>query len=398
MVWNKPGSQETGGTHATDHRSHDADNQTPSPGYWSKLPGPFKGWNHSPLPYWMVGLVIVILMYGCTHLVREQQRGAVMHFGRYTRLLEPGFHVTWPWPIESVASIDATPGKTASQQLSLLTADDNIVNLTVHVQYQIQDIRAYLFDSRDANHILDQAIQSVALEVIGQADLDTVYNHRQVLDGLARERLQKALTHYHTGLQVTALMLSDAWPPDAVKPAFEDVVQVQRQKERQMSEASAYATRVVQDARGRAATIRNEAEISQQTFIAKAQGDAARFALLDQGYRQAPAETRQRLWLETMELVLSKNPKVIGQDKQQTLSLPNVESLSNFRPGHRAGPGTSAAIVPTTHKPADLVSPSGPPPAASPPATPATAEPSSMEPIRHPERTPRPAGRQDNPL
>lgn len=270
-----------------------------------------------------VGVVVVLwLLLNCLVLVGEQQRGVVLRFGQFSRILQPGPHLKWPWPVERVAKVQATQIKTFSDTLPVLTRDENIVTVEVNVQYRVDDPREFLFGSRDAEAVLRQATLSAVREQVGRSDLDTVLGARSALSVSARERLQQALREYRTGLLVTEFNLPNARPPEEVKPAFDDVNSAQQDKDRLKNEAEAYASKIVPEARGRAARIRTEAEGYKVAVIDRATGDATRFSLLLDQYKAAPEVTRKRLWLETVQQVLAGNRVILGADGRQLLYVP----------------------------------------------------------------------------
>jgi membrane protease subunit HflK len=275
-----------------------------------------------------------------------------------------------------VRKVNATEIKTFSNQVPVLTRDENIVSVSLNVQYRIDDPRMYVFGSRNADQVLEQAAQSAVREQVGRADLNVVLNNRGPMATAARDRLQAALSAYRTGLIVTGLTLPDARPPEEVKPAFDEVNGAQQVKERLINEAQAYAAKMVPEARGQAARTRTVAEGYKEASIARAQGDAERFTLLQQQYQSAPEVTRKRLWLETVQKVLSENRKVIGGDGRQLIYVPMPADAGK---GAGAAAPASGGGMPTL--PQEVLMPS----LSSSPA----------ESIRSPERTPRPNGREE---
>jgi modulator of FtsH protease HflK len=271
---------------------------------------------------WVALGVGLWLVFSCFVLVTEQQRGVVLRFGAFSRTLDPGPSFKLPWPIESVYKVNATEIKNFSDSVPVLTSDENIVRVEINVQYRISDPRLALFGTRDAEAMLEQAALSSVREQVGRSTLDTVLGARDALAVAARERLQKSLLVYNTGLSVTELNLPNARPPEEVKPAFDDVNSAQQDKDRLISEARAYAAKVVPEARGEAARTRTVAEGYKTASIARATGDATRFTLLLQQYRGAPEVTRKRLWLETVQQVMAENRKIVGGDSRQLLYLP----------------------------------------------------------------------------
>ncbi len=285
---------------------------------------------------WVAGLVVVWLVFSSFVLVTEQQRGVVLRFGAFSRTMAPGPGFKLPWPIESVYKVNATEIKNYSDSVPVLTSDENIVQVEINVQYRINDARQMLFGTRDAEEMLKQAALSSVREQVGRSTLDTVLGARDSLAVAARTRLQKSLQNYNTGLSVTELNLPNARPPEEVKPAFDDVNSAQQDKDRLISEARAYAAKIVPEARGEAARTRTVAEGYKTASIARATGDAARFTLLLQQYRGAPEVTRKRLWLETVQKVLADNRKIVGGDSRQLLYMP-------VAPGRGAAPAGAGA-------------------------------------------------------
>jgi len=255
-------------------------------------------------------------------LVTEQERGVVLRFGHFARILQPGPHFKAPWPIETVQKVNATQSNAYSETVPVFTRDGNMVSVEINVQYRIGDPQTYLFGSRDAASVLQQAAQSTVREQVGRSDLDTVLNARSELTVAVREHLQKALQAYHTGLVVTEVNLPNARPPDEVKDAFDEVQRARADKNTAINQAEAYAKKIVPEARGEAARTRTTAEGYKTASIAHADGDAQRFSLLVEQYKNAPDVTRKRLWLETLQDVLAENRKIVGGDSRQLIYVP----------------------------------------------------------------------------
>ena len=352
MAWNRPGGggRSTGGGFGR---------------LLDKLPD--VGGGGGPLRW--IGLALALwLVFNCFVLIAEQQRGVVLRFGHFNRVMQPGPSLKLPWPIERVIKVNATQIKNYEDRVPVLTSDENIVEVAVNVQYRVADPKLYLFGTRDGDEVLKQAALSTVREQVGRSTLDTVLGAREQLAVSARERLQKSLEAYRTGLVVTELNLPDARPPQQVKPAFDDVNSAQQDKERLISESRAYAAKVVPEARGQAARVRTVAEGYKTAEIARATGDAERFTLLVQQYKGAPDVTRKRLWLETVQDVLARNRKVVGGDGRQLIYVPMQQDA-------RPAPA-SQAVLP------DLVSP--------------TVEATAPEASARPGRSGRPAGREES--
>ena len=275
----------------------------------------------NPLRWVVIALAAWLVLTSFT-LVAERQRGVVLRFGQAVKILQPGPSLKLPWPIERVVKVDATGIRTFTNTVPVLTRDENIVVVSLNVQYRVGDPELFLFGTRDAVRVLEQVAQGVVREQVGRADLDTVLGARGPLSAVAAKQLQDSLDIYRTGLIVTELNLQDARPPEEVKPAFDEVNSAQQVQESLVNEARAYAARIVPEARGEAARTRTVAEGYRTAEVARATGDATRFSLLLDAYRGAPDVTRKRLWLETVQEVLADNRTVVGGDGRQLIYVP----------------------------------------------------------------------------
>ncbi|MCB1569040.1 MAG: FtsH protease activity modulator HflK [Xanthomonadales bacterium] len=260
----------------------------------------------------ILAALMIWLVFDSWTLIDERQRGVVLRFGKYDRLLTPGPGFKLPRPFESVIKVDATQVRNVSDQVRMLTRDENIVLVDFNVQYQVSDPVLYLFGTRDPDETLQQAAESAVREVMGNSVMDTILSgQRAELASQASERLQAALDQYRTGLTVSEFNLQNARPPQEVKDAFDDAIIAREDKQRFENDALGYASKQVPEARGAAARIKAEAEAYKASVIAHAEGDADRFTLMVDEYRKAPEVTRKRLYLETMQDVLAHNPKVV---------------------------------------------------------------------------------------
>ncbi|RNF82559.1 FtsH protease activity modulator HflK [Montanilutibacter psychrotolerans] len=320
MAWNTPGSNSPGDGQGRPPRRKTGGN--PLDVVLDPLRGLFDGDGGGGIGRWIAIVLGLWLLFNCFVLVTEQQRGVVLRFGEFARVLQPGPHFKAPWPIERVTKVNATEIKNFSSNVPVLTQDENIVNVEINVQYRIADPKLFLFGTRSAQQVLEQAALSTVREQVGRSTLDLVLGARDALAATAQAQLQKSLDAYRTGLVVTELNLANARPPEEVKPAFDDVNSAQQDKDRLISEAKAYAAKVVPEARGQAARVRTVAEGYRAAAVARAQGDADRFSMLADQYQNAPEVTRKRLWLETVQEVLAGNRTVVGGDSRQLIYVP----------------------------------------------------------------------------
>jgi modulator of FtsH protease HflK len=301
-----------------------------------------------------VAVVLVVgLLFSSYTIIGARQAGVVLRFGEYSRTLPPGFHLKLPQPIESVTKVEATRIRSVTDKVAMLTKDENIITIDFTVQYQVDDSRKYLFSLNDPDGTIGAAAEAAVRSAIGSSDMDQILSAAGAsLVAQAQETLQKTLDTYDSGLRVTEVSFQNVAPPNEVRDAFDDVNNAREDKQSIENAALAYASKVVPVARGDAARIAAEAAGYKAERVARATGDAARFELLLKQYKAAPEVTRKRLWLETMEQVMAKNPKVIdGSNGRNIINLP---ALQGSPTAAQPDAGTTGAVVsPPTGNAAD---------------------------------------------
>ena len=263
-----------------------------------------------------IGLVIAILLVFWLatgfYKVEEAERGVVFRFGKHVETTQRGLHWHLPVPIERVEKVDVTKVFTIPLNSTMLTQDENIVDILGTVQYQIDNAEKYLFNVRGPELSLAQVTESALRESIGGSKMDYVITEgRGEIAIQVRGIIQEIVNNYETGLNIFKVNIQSAKPPEAVKDAFDDVTQAREDEERFKNEAEAYRNEVLPKARGAAARMREEAEAYRNEVIARAEGEAERFEQLLKEYKKAPQITRDRLYLDMMESVLSNSSKVM---------------------------------------------------------------------------------------
>ncbi|MBL0028445.1 MAG: FtsH protease activity modulator HflK [Rhodanobacteraceae bacterium] len=244
--------------------------------------------------------------------IDERERGVVLRFGKFERVMGSGLNMKWPRPIETVEIVETTRVRSDSAEVRMLTKDEALVMVDFNVQYTASDPYLFLYGGRAPEDTLRQTTESAIRQVIGASTLDDVFSEKRTgLANTAKEELQKTLERYSTGIIVTELNFQNLRPPAEVKEAFDDAIAAREDNQRIKNEAEAYAQKIVPEARGLAERNKSLAEGERQSAIAKATGESARFSLLVAQYQKAPQVTRKRLFLETMQDVLSRNPKVM---------------------------------------------------------------------------------------
>lgn len=319
----------------------------------------------------VLALVLAWLLLSSYTIVDARQAGVVLRFGEYSRTLQPGFHLKFPRPIETVTKVGTTEIRSVSDKVRMLTSDENIISVDFNVQYQVSDARKYLFSlAGPPEDTLRQAAEAAVRTVVGANVMDNILTSqgseavpapasastaapatassvavsaapaaavaatRDTLQQQTREILQATLNEYDAGLLVTDVSFQNVAPPQEVKDAFDDVNAAREDKQGTENNARAYASQVVPVARGDASRISAEAQGYAAQRVAIATGDAARFNLILKEYKAAPDVTRRRLWLETVEDVMSNNPKVLdGSGGRNMIYLPLDRATGKEVPG-----------------------------------------------------------------
>jgi membrane protease subunit HflK len=295
----------------------------------------------------VVGVLVLALLFSSYTIVNARQAGVVLRFGQYSRTLSPGFHLKLPQPFESVTKVDATRVRSVTDNVILLTRDENILAVDFTVQYQVDDARKYLYSLNEPDETTHAAAEAAVRAVIGSSDMDQILSGEgATLVSQAQQVLQKTLDSYNSGLRVTEVSFQNVSPPKEVKDAFDDVNNAREDKQSIENAALAYANKVVPVARGEASRIAAEAAGYQAERIARATGDTAQFNLLLKEYKAAPEVTRRRLWLETMEQVMADNRKVIDSTGgRNIINLAPAQANANAAPASANPPATTTAIV-----------------------------------------------------
>ncbi len=264
----------------------------------------------------MLLLGLIVWAASGFYIVDEGNRGVVIRFGKFQSISNPGPHWHLPAPIERVEQVDMDTVRSSQHRASMLTQDENIVDLELSVQYRIKDPVDYLFQVRFPDNTLQQSVESALREVVGKQKMDFVLNEgRSQIGPSTKELTQKILDSYQSGLELTTVNLQQSQPPEMVQDAFLDAIKAREDNVRFINEAQAYANGVLPLARGEAARAVEEANAYKAQIVARAEGDASRFTQLLTEYKKAPEVTRERLYLEAVEHVLTNSNKVIVDTK-----------------------------------------------------------------------------------
>ncbi|MGA7950774.1 MAG: FtsH protease activity modulator HflK [Thiobacillaceae bacterium] len=286
------------------------------------------------LPKNLVGLVLALtfLVWVASgfYIVDAGSKGIVLRFGKYTETTEPGARWHLPWPIESHEIVNVSSvrtlevgysGSARNKKLSeslMLTDEQNIVDLQFAVQYILKDAKDYLFNNQfdDDTEIVKQVAESAMRDVVGKSRMDFVlYEGRAEVAARAKKLMQQILDRYKTGISISQVTLQNVQPPEQVQASFDDAVKANQDRERLKNEAQAYANDVVPRATGVASRLQQESEGYRQAVIANSEGEASRFSQIEAQYKKAPVVTRERIYLDNMQQVLTNTSKVIVDQK-----------------------------------------------------------------------------------
>lgn len=299
----------------------------------------------------IAGIVFVIWVASGIYIVDPAERGVELRFGAFSEVTRPGPHWHIPYPVERVIKIDVDQLNSFRHEATMLTQDENIVDIELTVQSRIQDPVDFLFQDQNPEKTMRDATETIVREIIGKSDLDFILTEgRGSIATQIQQGVQSLIDdQYKTGLLITSVNMQPAKPPEQVKAAFDDAIKAREDKERLENKAEAYANGILPVARGEAARIVEDAKAYKEKVIAEAEGDASRFLAVLKEYEKAPAVTRERLYLEAVQDVLARNSKVIIDVKDGNslmyLPLDKIIQRGNLGAGDRSqmNIGTSGA-------------------------------------------------------
>jgi membrane protease subunit HflK len=309
----------------------------------------------------VVGIVAVVWLASGFYIVDQGSRGLVLRFGKHVETTQPGPRWHLPYPIETVTVVNMEQVRTvevgyrttggdggqvsskAPRESLMLTDDENIIDLQFAVQYNLKSVEDYLFNNRSVEEAVRGVAETAIREVVGKNRMDFVlYEGREEVAVNARRLMQEILDRYQTGISIVSLTMQNAQPPEQVQAAFDDAVKAGQDLERQKNEGQAYANDIIPKAHGMAARLMEEAEGHKLRVVNEAKGDASRFTQVLAEYERAPQVTRERLYLDTQEQILSNVSKVVVDQKgsNSLLYLPLDKLLE--------GAGRGTAVQPAT--------------------------------------------------
>jgi membrane protease subunit HflK len=295
-------------------------------------------------------LIAAIWVYNSVYVVRPEQRGVVLYLGEYSRTTGPGLHFVL-WPVETVETVAVETENLlqfgdAPQESLMLSGDQNIVDIKFTVLWKIRDPEDYLFNISAPEQLVRVIAESALREIAGRTEAEEIRTRgRQEAQELVQTLIQSTLDSYQSGILITGVQLERADPPPQVVDAFEEVQRAEQNQNRLIREAEQYRNQRLGAARGEAAKIVEDAKGYKARVVAEAQGESQRFLSVYEEYARAKDVTRQRMYLETVEDVLSQSNKVVIDNKNQNsgvipyLALPELQQRRGQAP--QPTPGAS---------------------------------------------------------
>lgn len=274
----------------------------------------------------LIGVAAVFFIWVCSgfFIIQEGQAGVILTFGKYDYTAKPGINWRMPWPIQSEETVNLSGVRsvevgrpvlikaTNQKDSSMLTEDENIIDVRFAVQYRLKDPTDYLFNNRDPDAAVVQAAETAVREIVARSKMDTVlYEGREKIGIDLANSIQKILDSYKTGIYVTSVTVQNVQPPEQVQAAFDDAVKAGQDQERLKSEGQAYANDIIPRAKGTAARLIQEAEGYKARVVATAEGDATRFKQILVEYSKAPQVTRDRMYIDSMREMYNNVTKIL---------------------------------------------------------------------------------------
>ena len=258
--------------------------------------------------------LVLLVVWALTgfYQVDAAERGLVFRFGKHVATTMPGPRWHLPWPIESKQVVNIQTIESFTETTRMLTSDENMVDINLEVQFRRANPLDYAFNVAKPDDTLEEVSESAIREVIGRSKLDEVLESgRQEIVARTKELIQRTLDAYKIGIEVTTVNLQDVKVPNEVAPAQQDAIKAREDRDRLSLEAQAYSNDRIPRARGDAVRLTQDAQAYRASKVADAEGESQRFTKLVAEYERAPAITRERLYIETIEAVLAASKKVI---------------------------------------------------------------------------------------
>ncbi|TFH85891.1 FtsH protease activity modulator HflK [Billgrantia azerbaijanica] len=294
--------------------------------------------NTFALPGLLIVVAVAIWAAMGFYLVDQAERGVVLRFGKFQQVVTPGLH--WNPPlIDDVRMVNVTRVRSLTQTQSMLTQDENIVEVEISAQYQVASPQDFVLNVRNPQLSIENALDSALRHVVGGTNMiDILTSGREILGSSVASRLQSYLDSYGTGISLQTINIESTSAPDPVIDAFDDVIRAREDRQRTINEGMAYANAIIPAAQGQAQRLIEQGQGYRESVVAEAQGQVNRFNALLAQYRNAPEVMRERLYLDAIAEVFGKTPKVLVDVSEDA---PLMYLPLDQRPGgvRRAGEG-----------------------------------------------------------
>jgi membrane protease subunit HflK len=312
----------------------------------------------------LVALALVVWLASGFYTVDEKARGVVFTFGKYSETTSPGLRWRLPFPFQAHEIVNLSSVRTVEvgyrntvrtkvlKESIMLTDDENIIDIQFAVQYTLKDPLDYLFNNKRPDDTVLQAAETAFREVVGRSKMDFVlYEGREQVATDAQKLIQDILDRYKTGIAISRVTMQNAQPPEQVQAAFDDAVKAKQDLERQKNEGQAYFNDVVPKARGTASRLTEEAQGYRQRVLANAEGESSRFKQVLAEYSKAPQVTRDRMYIETVQQIMSSTSKILldakGSGNLLYLPLDKIMQMSAGALPGAAGSSQQSMVDPT---------------------------------------------------
>ncbi|MFC5500032.1 FtsH protease activity modulator HflK [Caenimonas terrae] len=321
----------------------------------------------------VVAAVVVLIWLGTGFfIVQEGQQAVITQFGKYHGTVEAGFNWRLPWPIQRHETVNLTQLRsveigrnsvvqaTGLKESSMLTQDENIVDVRFTIQYRLKNAAQFLFENRNPDDAVIKAAESAIREVVGRVNMDDLLgrNSENIQRDVAKS-IQVQMDRYKTGIEVQNVNIQNVQPPEQVQAAFDDALKAGQDRDRLKNEGQAYANDVIPRAKGAAARLKEESDGYSARIVAQAEGDAQRFRSVLAEYQKAPQVTRDRMYIDAMQQVYSSVTKVLVDSRQgnSLLYLPLDKLIQQASATAAADSSSSSAGSPAAATPALPASP-----------------------------------------
>ncbi|WP_299236069.1 FtsH protease activity modulator HflK [uncultured Halomonas sp.] len=267
--------------------------------------------NAFTLPGLLLLVALAIWAASGFYLVDQSERGVVLRFGKFQEVVTPGLQ--WNPPlIDDVRMVNVTRVRSLTQTQSMLTRDENIVEVEISAQYQVADPRDFVLNVRNPQLSIENALDSALRHVVGGTDMiDILTSGREILGSSVASRLQSYQDSYGTGIRLQTINIESTSAPDQVIDAFDDVIRAREDRQRTINQGMAYANAIIPEAQGQAQRIVEQGQGYRESVVAEARGQASRFNALLGQYEEAPSIMRERLYLDAISEVFGSTPKVM---------------------------------------------------------------------------------------